>query len=96
MFKQGDSHQLTLKWRSMFAGFAAAVMLMPAVAMQFTDEVAWGAEDFSAAAVLLGGVWLAVEFVLRFVSGAANKVIAILMIAAAVVATWAHLAVGLY
>ncbi|HWK65796.1 MAG TPA: hypothetical protein VNS34_12700 [Rhizobiaceae bacterium] len=84
------------KWRLMFAGFAAAVMLMPAIAMQFTDEVAWGPEDFGAAAALLGATWLAVECVSRFVSGAAAKLIAISMIAAGVVVTWAHLAVGLF
>ncbi len=31
----------------------AVLLLVPAVAMQFTEEVAWGLGDFVAAAVLL-------------------------------------------
>ena len=33
-------------WRVVLWGGAAGLMLIPAIAMQFTREVAWGAEDF--------------------------------------------------
>jgi hypothetical protein len=36
----------------------ALILLLPLVAMQFTDEVDWGVADFAAAGVLLGGAGL--------------------------------------
>jgi hypothetical protein len=36
----------------------ALILLLPLVAMQFTDEVDWGVADFAAAGVLLGGTGL--------------------------------------
>lgn len=93
---KGGSLRTTLRWRWIYAAFAAAVMIVPAVAMQFTNEVAWGPEDFGAAAVLMGGAWLTAEFILRFVAPMANKVIAISLITVSALAIWAHLAVGLF
>jgi hypothetical protein len=48
-------------WR--LAGWAtiAGLIALPAIAMQFTTEVNWGAEDFAFAVVMLGGVGLAFE-----------------------------------
>ena len=39
----------------------AFVLLLPLVAMQFTDEVDWGLADFVSAGVLLGGTGLLLE-----------------------------------
>jgi hypothetical protein len=43
----------------------AVVLLVPLVAMQFTDEVDWGVADFVFAGVLLGGTGLLLERAIR-------------------------------
>jgi hypothetical protein len=43
----------------------ACILLLPLVAMQFTDEVAWGVFDFIAAGVLLGGTGLLLEVAVK-------------------------------
>ena len=43
----------------------AFILLLPLVAMQFTDGVDWGVFDFVFAAVLLGGTGLLLELALR-------------------------------
>ena len=50
-----------------FVGWSGAAMLLllPAVAMRFTDEVDWTAFDFVFAAILLGGTGLLLELIVR-------------------------------
>ncbi len=43
----------------------ALILLLPLVAMQFTDGIDWGVFDFVFAAVLLGGTGLLLELALR-------------------------------
>jgi hypothetical protein len=43
----------------------AFILLLPLVAMQFTDEVDWGVFDFVFAGVLLGGTGLLLELAVR-------------------------------
>ncbi|WP_372915520.1 hypothetical protein [Sandarakinorhabdus sp.] len=40
---------------------AAALLLLPAIAMQFSSEMIWGPGDFLAATLILGAVGLALE-----------------------------------
>ncbi len=54
-----------LPWRAIGWGFAGAILLLPAVAMQFTQEVNWTASDFVFAGVLIGLVGLGLEFAAR-------------------------------
>lgn len=77
-------------------GLAALALLAPLVAMQFSDEVIWGAEDFVAAALLLGGAGLALEATIRFVRSTRARIMIGLAIAAAFALIWAELAVGLF
>lgn len=74
----------------------ALALLAPLVAMQFTNEVNWGIEDFAVAALLLGGAGLALEAVLRFVRGTGARIGLGLAIGAALLLVWAELAVGLF
>lgn len=46
-------------------GAVAALLALPAVAMNFTDEVNWTASDFVFAAVMLGGTGLLLELTVR-------------------------------
>ena len=86
----------TSRLRLAMWGFVAAALLIPAVAMQFTDEVAWGAEDFVLAALLLGGGAALFELAVRTLRKPLHLVVAggVLLLAVGVV--WAEAAVGLF
>jgi hypothetical protein len=77
-------------------GLAAAALLVPLVAMAFTEEVSWGPEDFLVAALLLGGAGVALEVSVRLLPGIPARIAAATVIAAAFVLVWAELAVGLF
>ena len=53
------------RWRIAAWAAAALILLLPLVAMQFTEEVRWTASDFAAAAALLGGGALLFEIASR-------------------------------
>jgi hypothetical protein len=72
-----------------------ALLMVPAVAMLYTQEVQWGAEDFIAAAILLGGTGLLFELVLRRGGSLAYRAGAGLGLFAALALVWINLAVGL-
>ena len=75
---------------------AAALLLAPLVAMQFTSAVNWGAEDFLAAALLLGGAGLALEATVRLVRGTVPRIAIALAILFVFALIWAELAVGIF
>jgi hypothetical protein len=76
-------------------GAAAAFLLAPLVAMQFTDEVNWGAGDFLLAAALVASAGLAFEFAAGRSGHRAYRVATGVAVAAAFVLVWANLAVGI-
>ena len=81
-------------WRIAGWGLALALLLTPLVAMQFTDEVRWGPADFSVAALLLGGLGLAIEFAIRRSANLAYRAGAALAALTAFALIWVNLAVG--
>ncbi len=72
-----------------------ALLSVPLIAMQFTDEVAWGIGDFVFAAALLLGVGWAYELAARTSMNVAYRVAVGVALAAAVLLTWINLAVGI-
>jgi hypothetical protein len=72
------------------------LLLVPAVAMQFTAEVSWGAGDFVVAAVLLFGAGAAMVVANRHVRGTARRAAVTVAIATGLALVWAELAVGLF
>jgi hypothetical protein len=72
------------------------LLLIPFIAMQFTNEVAWSLFDFVVAAILLLGTGLLCEFVLRKVNKTKHRLIICAIILALLVLTWMELAVGLF
>jgi len=72
------------------------LLLIPAIAMQVTPEVSWGAEDFLAAGVLLFGAGTLVALVLRYVTGRVGRAALIFAVACVLALVWAELAVGLF
>ena len=86
-------------WRKDLALVAAgtiAVLLVPAVAMQFSREIDWGATDFLAAAILLFGAGAVATFAVRRLRTRGRRLWAIATVGATVLVLWAELAVGLF
>lgn len=73
----------------------AFLLLLPLVAMQFTDEVEWGLGDFVAAAVLLGGAALAYELISRTSGNTTYRAAVGMAVVTTLLLIWANLAVGL-
>lgn len=83
-------------WRIARWAVAALLLLWPAVAMQFTDEVRWGPGDFVVAAALLGGVCGTFDLLERLRPDRRTRWLtggAVVLLCAVV---WAELAVGLF
>ena len=72
------------------------LLLIPLVAMQFTNEVNWSAFDFVVMGVLLLGTGLTCELVLRKVKSLKNRLIICAVILFAFFLVWAELAVGIF
>jgi hypothetical protein len=81
-------------WRILGWGAAAALLLTPLVAMRFTAEVRWGPVDFAAAAILIGGLGLAIELAVRKSANIAWRLGAGLAALTAFALIWVNLAVG--
>ena len=88
--------QQTSRLRLALWGFAGLLLLIPAVAMQFTAEVNWGKEDFLAAVVLIGGAGLGIELAVRLIKSRNVLMIAIAGVLAVLLLVWAELAVGIF
>lgn len=78
--------------RPLMWGAIAALLVLPAVAMQFTHEVSWGAEDFALAALILVGAGLLYELAAWKLLTARARVVAGLLIVLAVLVIWASAA----
>ncbi len=74
----------------------AFLLLIPFVAMQFTDEVNWTVFDFVVAAVLLLGTGLLCELVMRKVSKSEYRIAGCIALLAALFLIWIELAVGVF
>lgn len=74
----------------------AFILLLPLVAMQFTDEVDWNLTDFIVAGVLLFVAGLAFEFTAKKLTNPVYRVIACIAIVAVLLLIWMELAVGIF
>lgn len=82
-------------WRMLGWGTIAGLIVLPAVAMQFTSEVDWTAEDLILAFVMLGGIGLAFELAVRASDSWAYRGGAAVALGTGLVALWANAAVGI-
>ena len=73
----------------------AFILLVPLVAMQFTDEVAWDLADFVVAGILLFGAGLAYELIATKAGNNAYRTAVGLAVVAALLLVWVNLAVGI-
>jgi len=75
---------------------ASLLLLIPLMAMQFTDEVSWKLSDFLMAAVLLFGTGFAIDFVIRKVKKRTYRIVLSIAILVILVLIWAEFAVGIF
>ena len=74
----------------------ALLLLIPFIAMQFTDEVDWSPFDFVIAGVLLLGTGLMCELVMRKVKKIEHRIVICVALMAALFLVWVELAVGIF
>ena len=70
-------------------------MLLPLLAMQFTDEVVWDLADFVVAGALLVGTGLMYELVARKADNVAYRAAVGIAVLTTLIIVWVNLAVGL-
>ncbi len=74
----------------------ALLLLVPFVAMQFTNEVKWTLSDFVVAGILLLGTGLLCELVIRNVHKIGYRIAICAALLLALLLVWAELAVGIF
>ncbi|MFP2997794.1 hypothetical protein ABN763_17915 [Spongiivirga sp. MCCC 1A20706] len=75
----------------------AAMVLLPLLLMQLTNEVQWSGIDFVVAGVLLFGSGLILEFILRKTAGKKKlQWLLIILLIILFLLIWAQLAVGIF
>lgn len=75
--------------------FAALLLCFPLIAMQFTSEVNWDETDFIVAGVIIGGIGLMAEFLVRLSRDGFYRAGAACALAAVFLTIWSNLAVGI-
>ncbi|KRC81016.1 hypothetical protein [Sphingomonas sp. Root241] len=90
-----DANRHVSPWRLAGWGTAAALILLPLIAMRFTDEVAWTASDFVFAILLIGGVGIAYELVVGMTGNAAYRATVAVALLTGFLIVWSNLAVGI-
>lgn len=83
-------------WRAILWGALALVLLLPAVAMEFTPEVDWSLSDFLIMGALLAALGLGIEAAVRFLRSWGARLIAIGAVLAMFLLIWIELAVGVF
>jgi hypothetical protein len=90
-----DGRWLGSRWRRATWGAAAALILLPWVATQITDEVDWNLADFAVAGALVVGVGVIYELATRMTGNSAYRAAVGVALAAAFILIWINLAVGI-
>jgi hypothetical protein len=72
------------------------LLLIPLLAMQFTDEVSWTIFDFGIMGVLLLGTGLLCERSIMKVTNIKHRIVLFIGILAGFLIVWAELAVGIF
>jgi len=83
------------RWRIAAWAAAALILLLPLVAMQFTDEVVWDVTDFAIFGALLVGVGVTFELAARKTGNIAYRFAVGVALAAAFILVWVNGAVGI-
>lgn len=83
------------RWRPALWAILGVLLLLPAIAMLFTDEVRWTGADFIAAAAIFAVFGCAIELIVRFVDQSILRMALVCGVIIAALAIWADGAVGI-
>lgn len=83
------------RWRIAAWSVATLMLLLPLVAMQFSDEVNWSVADFAFAGALLMGTGITYELAVRMTGNTAYRAAVGVALAAAIILVWLSLGVGI-
>jgi hypothetical protein len=72
------------------------LLMIPAIAMQFSDEMNWGPGDFLVAGALLFGTGLLYVLIPERTTNRSARIAVGAGLAASLLAVWAELAVGIF
>jgi hypothetical protein len=72
------------------------LLLIPFIAMQFTDKVSWTIFDFMVMGILLLSTGFLCELTIRKVTKVKHRIVLCIVIIAAFLILWAELAVGIF
>ena len=75
---------------------AIAILLIPLIAMNFTNDVNWKIFDFLVAGILLIGTGLSLEFILRKIKTLRYRILFGIALFVVLFLIWAELAVGIF
>ena len=84
------------KRAALIMGSLGLLLLIPLIAMQFSDEVNWNTADFLVAAFLLAATGLILEFVLRKVKNTRQRIVLAAILFVLLLVVWVELAVGIF
>ena len=89
---------LSLKHKLILAYGAVilAVLIVPLIAMQFTQEVNWSISDFIVAFFLLGFFYIGIELIIRVMKNKKVKFVLIPSAIIIVILLWMELAIGIF
>lgn len=93
--KPTRNDRVTQRLRLLGWTLVAALLVTPAVAMRFTDEVQWTTSDFVFAGVILTGAGVVAELAVRASSDWSYRIGAGLAVLASVLLVWINGAVGI-
>lgn len=81
---------------SIVVGIVVFILLIPLVAMQFSNEVKWDIADFTIMGMLLLATGVTIEIVTRLVKSAQLKLAFTIITLLVLFLIWAELAVGIF
>ncbi|ULC59235.1 hypothetical protein MBM09_15175 [Flaviramulus sp. BrNp1-15] len=76
--------------------FATVLLVIPSIAMQFTEEVQWTLTDFISAGAMLYGTGLFYEFIITKIKKRKYRIFLTLAITIVLLLIWLELAVGIF
>lgn len=86
----------TTKHTLLIYAVPAAVLSVPLIAMQFTNEVVWTASDFAVMGCLLFFTAFCIDYILRKMPSAGKRFFCIALCLLVLLLVWAELAVGIF